>query len=111
AMQLDELKDTLVRIDDPIATPMVKSVTERLQHLFDIGLGYMTLYRQTASLSGGESQRVKMIRHLNSRLTCPLSTSDPADELLSLALIRIRRCRQQHTTRHTLCRSPEPTKH
>ncbi|EAF4521989.1 TPA: excinuclease ABC subunit UvrA [Listeria monocytogenes] len=69
AMQLDELKDTIARIDDPIATPMVKSVTERLQHLIDIGLGYMTLDRQTASLSGGESQRVKMIRHLNSSLT------------------------------------------
>ncbi|MBC8831396.1 excinuclease ABC subunit UvrA, partial [Escherichia coli] len=62
-------KATIASIDDPIAAPMVKSVTERLQHLIDIGLGYMTLDRQTASLSGGESQRVKMIRHLNSSLT------------------------------------------
>lgn len=69
AMQLDELKETIASIDTTIAAPMVKSVTERLEHLIDIGLGYMTLDRQTTSLSGGESQRVKMIRHLNSSLT------------------------------------------
>ncbi|MBC1961200.1 excinuclease ABC subunit UvrA [Listeria welshimeri] len=69
AMQLDELKETIASIDTTIAAPMIKSVTERLEHLIDIGLGYMTLDRQTTSLSGGESQRVKMIRHLNSSLT------------------------------------------
>ena len=45
-----------------------QSLTERLQHLIDIGLEYLSLNRETDTLSGGESQRVKMVKHLSSSL-------------------------------------------
>src|SRR6188474_3856285 len=53
----------------PAAEPMVKTLTERLQHLVDIGLEYLSLNRETDTLSGGESQRVKIVKHLSSSLT------------------------------------------
>jgi len=64
-MQLDELIDVLKTFDLPI----VDSIIERLQNLCDIGLGYLNLNRETPSLSGGESQRVKMVKYLSSDLT------------------------------------------
>jgi len=48
---------------------MVKTLLERLQHLVDIGLEYLSLNRETDTLSGGESQRVKIVKHLSSSLT------------------------------------------
>ena len=53
---------------DPAAAPIVRTLTERLQHLVEIGLGYLSLDRLTDTLSGGESQRVKMVKHLNGSL-------------------------------------------
>ena len=47
---------------------LVESLSERLQHLVDIGLDYLSLNRETATLSGGESQRVKMVKHLSGSL-------------------------------------------
>lgn len=68
AMEVGELIGVLKQIDDPVAAPMVATLTERLQHLVDIGLEYLSLDRETDTLSGGESQRVKIVKHLSSSL-------------------------------------------
>jgi excinuclease UvrABC ATPase subunit len=69
AMQISDLADWLRAVDDPSVAPLVAA----LQHLFDsfvdIGLGYLSLDRPAGTLSGGEAQRTKMIRHLGSSLT------------------------------------------
>jgi excinuclease UvrABC ATPase subunit len=68
AMEITELISVLKEITDPVAGPMVKTLTERLQHVVDIGLDYLSLDRETSTLSGGESQRIKMVKHLSSSL-------------------------------------------
>src|SRR5258708_19031691 len=64
AMEVDELIESIRAITDPTAAPMVATLTERLQHMIDIGLEYLSLNRETDTLSGGESQRIKMVKHL-----------------------------------------------
>ncbi|KAA1039961.1 excinuclease ABC subunit UvrA [Macrococcus equipercicus] len=56
-------------VHDDKAAYIIKPLRAQLQSLIDIGLGYLTLGRETPTLSGGESQRIKLIRHLNSPLT------------------------------------------
>jgi excinuclease UvrABC ATPase subunit len=68
AMEVDELIEVVKAIKDPVAAPIVKTLTERLQHLIDIGLGYLSLNRETDTLSGGESQRVKIVKYLSGSL-------------------------------------------
>ncbi|MDG0875862.1 excinuclease ABC subunit UvrA [Paenibacillus thiaminolyticus] len=68
SMEVGRLIEVIKEIKDPIAEPMVKALTERLQHLVDIGLEYLSLDRETDTLSGGESQRVKMVKHLSGSL-------------------------------------------
>lgn len=68
AMEVDELIEVVHQIDDPSVAPIVKKLAERLQHLIDIGLEYLSLNRETDTLSGGESQRVKMVKHLGGSL-------------------------------------------
>jgi len=68
AMEVGELIRVIREIDDPVAAPIVKSLAERLQYVVDIGLDYLTLDRETDTLSGGESQRVKMVKHLSGSL-------------------------------------------
>ena len=68
AMEIDELIEVVRAIKDPVAASMVASLIERLQHMSDIGLEYLSLNRETDTLSGGESQRIKMVKHLGSSL-------------------------------------------
>lgn len=69
AMQVDELLDLIQKIDNPKVKPIIKNLSERLNDLIQIGLDYVSLDRETSTLSGGESQRVKMVKHLTSSLT------------------------------------------
>jgi len=68
SMEITELIEVVKKIKDPVAESMVKALLERLQHLVDIGLEYLSLSRETDTLSGGESQRVKIVKHLSSSL-------------------------------------------
>jgi excinuclease UvrABC ATPase subunit len=68
ALEVGELLKVINAIKEPTAVSMVTTLTERLQYLVDIGLGYLSLNRETDTLSGGESQRVKMVKHLSSSL-------------------------------------------
>jgi excinuclease UvrABC ATPase subunit len=68
AMEIDELIPIVQAITDPVAESMVATLTERLQSVADIGLEYLSLNRETDTLSGGESQRIKMVKHLGSSL-------------------------------------------
>ncbi len=69
AMEVDELIEVIQEIKESAAASPVKALTERLQNLIDIGLEYLSLNRETSTLSGGESQRVKIVKHLSSSLT------------------------------------------
>src|SRR5699024_5575948 len=66
ALPIDEAITFLENIQDKKANYIIKPLREQLQALSYVGLNYLTLDRQTPSLSGGESQRIKLIRHLNS---------------------------------------------
>ncbi len=67
-MEATELVKALRAMTGEVAASLVPQVIERVDDLIGIGLGYLALSRETATLSGGESQRIKMVRHLNSAL-------------------------------------------
>ncbi|WP_460467534.1 ATP-binding cassette domain-containing protein [Calidifontibacter terrae] len=69
AMQITDLAQWVRSIDDPSVAPLIKNLRLHLDSFVDIGLGYLSLDRPSGTLSGGESQRTKMIRHLGSSLT------------------------------------------
>ncbi|MBO8184214.1 ATP-binding cassette domain-containing protein [Streptomyces spirodelae] len=68
-MEAGELVELVSGVTDPSVVPVVSALTDRLRAMVGIGLGYLHLGRSTATLSGGESQRIKTLRHLGSSLT------------------------------------------
>ncbi len=68
SMQVDRLFEVIKKLDTQENHALVKTVLERLSNLVEIGLGYLSLDRMTDTLSGGESQRVKVVKHLNGSL-------------------------------------------
>lgn len=68
SMEVSELITVIKAIKNPDSASLVKMLTERIQHVIDIGLEYLSLDRETDTLSGGESARVKMVKHLNGSL-------------------------------------------
>ncbi|BBH70988.1 excinuclease ABC subunit A [Actinoplanes sp. OR16] len=69
AMQVSDLAGFLAGITAPSVAPVVAALRQTLDSLVEIGLGYLSLDRESGTLSGGEAQRVKMVRHLGSPLT------------------------------------------
>ncbi|MBE8951300.1 MAG: excinuclease ABC subunit UvrA [Quinella sp. 3Q1] len=93
-----DLLTVLKKISDPIGTPLAKQISETLERMLEVGIGYLSMARRTNTLSGGENQRIKIVRNLASSLNNvtyifdePTAGLHPADaEKIGKLLIKLR---------------------
>jgi excinuclease UvrABC ATPase subunit len=98
AMEVRDLSEWVLNLDEPSVAPLLETLGQTLDSFAEIGLGYLSLDRAAGTLSGGEAQRVKMVRQLGSALTDvtyvfdePTSGLHPHDiERMNGLLLRLR---------------------